>query len=106
MKTRLPWAHWGRASNQILYGTSIATKVSVEVDNDIRRQISENSKMSDTILKKLDILDEIQVKLLRIDSVVTSIRQQISEVTNKASNLAQSVTFLSDTINEIKQMGV
>ncbi|XP_062583653.1 uncharacterized protein LOC134245382 [Saccostrea cucullata] len=102
------------SANRILYGTPnddqntstpIATKPSVEVNDDIRQQICENTKMLNMILQKLHILDEIQAKLLRIDSDVTSIKQQVSEVTNKASKLEHSVTFISDTIDDIQKHG-
>lgn len=55
-------------------------KVNLEVNNDIRQQINENSKKLNKILKKLIISDEIQEKLLQINRDMNSLKQRVSTV--------------------------
>lgn len=55
-------------------------KVNLEVNDDIRQQINENSKKLNKILKKLIISDEIQEKLLQINRDINSLKQRVSTV--------------------------
>lgn len=55
-------------------------KVNLEVNDDIRQQINENSKKLNKILKKLIISDEIQEKLLQINRDMNSLKQRVSTV--------------------------
>lgn len=53
-------------------------KVNLEVNDDIRQQINENSKKLHKILKKLIISDEIQEKLLQINRDMNSLKQRVN----------------------------
>lgn len=53
-------------------------KVNLEVNDDIRQQINENSKKLNKILKKLIISDEIQEKLLQINRDMNSLKQRVN----------------------------
>lgn len=55
-------------------------RVNLEVNDDIRQQINENSKKLNKILKKLIISDEIQEKLLQINRDMNSLKQRVSTV--------------------------
>lgn len=55
-------------------------RVNLEVNDDIRQQINENSKKLNKILKKLIISDEIQEKLLQINRDMDSLKQRVSTV--------------------------
>lgn len=74
-------------TNRISYGTTesdrktstpIVKKVNLEVNDDIRQQINENSKKLNKILKKLIISDEIQEKLLQINRDMNSLKQRVN----------------------------
>lgn len=60
-------------------------RVNLEVNDDIRQQINENSKKLNKILKKLIISDEIQEKLLQINRDMNSLKQRVSTVVKKPS---------------------
>ena len=113
------------SANRVIYGTPPGTNPNTstpipsgkaEHDSDLhsdlhaqlasqQKQLQETNTKLDTIITKLNKLDEIEAKLNHIENDVTAVKERVEKVEKQTNDLEHSVSFISNIVDEVNQDG-
>ena len=101
--------------NKVMYGapsgtepntsTPLPTSKTAQDIEDIRQQLHANNVKLDTILVKLEKLDDIETRLQHIEGDVTDMKLRVTAVEQKTGDLENSVNFISGTLDDMQKDG-